>query len=125
MDHIACFELHLGDPTRVPLLSEGREALHSRRKRSVPVTFAVGQKAVYPSRGIAEIIGIEKKEIHGHLQSFYLLRLTDSDLRIMVPTDKADQVGLRPVAGSDDVNEVLQILRESAVRFDRNTWNRR
>ena len=49
----------------------------------------------------------------------------DTDLRIMVPTDKADQVGLRPVAGSEDVDEVLQILRETAVRFDRNTWNRR
>ncbi|HXU82077.1 MAG TPA: CarD family transcriptional regulator [Polyangia bacterium] len=91
----------------------------------MPVTFNVGQKAVYPSRGIAEITGIEKKEIHGQLHSFYVLRLADSDLRIMVPTDKADQVGLRPVAGSDDVEEVLQILRETAVRFDRNTWNRR
>jgi CarD family transcriptional regulator len=91
----------------------------------VPVTFAIGQKAVYPSRGIAEIVGIETKEIHGRPQSFYLLRLSDNDLRIMVPIDKADQVGLRPVAGSDDVNEVLQILREKAVRFDRNTWNRR
>ena len=91
----------------------------------MPVTFAVGQKAVYPSRGIAEITGIERKEIHGQVQSFYVLRLTESDLRIMVPTDKVDQVGLRPVAGSDDVKEVLQILRETAVRFDRNTWNRR
>ena len=91
----------------------------------MPVTFAVGQKAVYPSRGIAEVLGIEKKEIHGQVQSFYVLRLTESDLRIMVPTDKVDQVGLRPVAGSDDVKEVLQILRETAVRFDRNTWNRR
>jgi CarD family transcriptional regulator len=91
----------------------------------VPVTFAIGQKAVYPSRGIAEIVGIEKKEIHGKVQSFYVLRLADNDLRIMVPIDKADQVGLRPVAGADDVNEVLQILREKAVRFDRNTWNRR
>ena len=91
----------------------------------MPVTFAVGQKAVYPSRGIAEITGIEKKEIHGQVQSFYVLRLAESDLRIMVPTDKVDQVGLRPVAGSDDVKEVLQILRETAVRFDRNTWNRR
>jgi len=36
----------------------------------------------------------------------------------MVPLDKADQVGLRPVAGRTDVDEVLQILREKAVRFD-------
>jgi CarD family transcriptional regulator len=91
----------------------------------LPATFAIGQKAVYPSRGIAEIVCIEKKEIHGRLQSFYVLRLSDNDLRIMVPIEKVDQVGLRPVAGSDDVDEVLQILREKAVRFDRNTWNRR
>src|SRR5262245_53462267 len=43
----------------------------------------------------------------------------------MVPLDKADQVGLRPVAGADDRDEVIQILREKAVRVDRHTWNRR
>jgi CarD family transcriptional regulator len=91
----------------------------------VSVTFAIGQKAVYPSRGIAEVLGIEKKEIHGSVQSFYVLRLEDNGLRILVPTDKAGQVGLRPVAGADDVEEVLQILREKAVRCDRHTWNRR
>jgi CarD family transcriptional regulator len=89
------------------------------------MTFAVGQKAVYPSRGIAEVLGIEKKEIHGKPQSFYVLRLEENALRILVPTDKADQVGLRPVAGAEDVEEVLQILREKAVRCDRHTWNRR
>jgi CarD family transcriptional regulator len=89
------------------------------------MTFEIGQKAVYPSRGIAEITGIEKKEIQGRVQSFYVLRLAENDLRIMVPVEKADQVGLRPVAGAEDVDEVLQILRERAVRFDRHTWNRR
>jgi CarD family transcriptional regulator len=105
--------------------ADDRGPSHLRRMEPVPSTFAIGQKAVYPSRGIAEIVGIEKKEIHGKVHSFYLLRLTDNDLRIMVPVDKVDQVGLRPVAGADDVNEVLQILRETAVRFDRHTWNRR
>ena len=89
------------------------------------ISFATGQKAVYPSRGIAEVMGVEEKEIHGKVQSFYVLRLEDNGLKILVPTDKADQVGLRPVAGADDVEEVIQILRERAVRCDRHTWNRR
>ena len=89
------------------------------------LTFAVGEKAVYPSRGIAEVMGIERKEIHGQQQSFYVLRLEDNGMRILVPVDKVSHVGLRPVAGADDVNEVLQILREKAVRCDRHTWNRR
>jgi CarD family transcriptional regulator len=96
-----------------------------REENEVPATFAIGQKAVYPSRGIAEVVGIERKEIHGNIESFYVLRLEDNGLRILVPVDKSDQVGLRPVAGADDVDEVLQILREKAVRCDRHTWNRR
>ena len=72
------------------------------------MTFAIGQKAVYPSRGIAEIVCIEKKEIHGRLQSFYVLRLSDRDLRIMVPIDKAD-ASMRLFAS--DVLPALHALR--------------
>lgn len=89
------------------------------------LTFQIGQKAVYPSQGIAEIVGLEKKEIQGRLQHFYVLRLAETGLKILVPTEKADQVGLRPVAGAEEVDEVLQILREKQVRIDRHTWNRR
>ena len=87
--------------------------------------FTIGDKAVYPSQGVAEIVGIEQKEISGKLQKFYVLRVLESDNRIMVPTDKSSQVGLRRVAGEDEIGEVLQILREKEVHLDRQTWNRR
>jgi CarD family transcriptional regulator len=98
-----------------------------RQPRSllVALTLTIGQKAVYPSRGIAEVVEIEKKEIGGKVQEFYVLRLTTSDLKILVHIDKAEQVGLRPVAGKADAEEVLQILREKVVQFERHTWNRR
>ncbi len=89
------------------------------------LTLTIGQKAVYPSRGIAEVIDVEKKEIGGRVQEFYVLRLASSDLKILVHVDKAEQVGIRPVAGNSDVDEVLQILREKVVQFERHTWNRR
>ena len=66
------------------------------------LTLTIGQKAVYPSRGIAEVVGIERKEIGGKAQEFYVLRLSSSDLKILVHVDKAEQVGLRPVAGKAD-----------------------
>jgi CarD family transcriptional regulator len=91
----------------------------------VALTLTIGQKAVYPSRGIAEVVDIEKKEIGGRVQEFYVLRLDSSDLKILVHIDKAEQVGLRPVAGKADAEEVLQILREKVVQFERHTWNRR
>ncbi|MES1208672.1 MAG: CarD family transcriptional regulator [Pseudomonadota bacterium] len=85
----------------------------------------IGDKAVYPSQGVAEVIGIEQKEISGKIQRFYVLRVLESDNRIMVPTDKSGQVGLRRIAGEEEIDEVRQILKEKEVHVDRQTWNRR
>ena len=89
------------------------------------IEFQVGDKAVYPAQGVAEIVGIEQKEITGKLQRFYVLRILDSDMRILVPTEKAQQVGLREVASEVEIGEVMDILREKDVHIDRQTWNRR
>ncbi len=87
--------------------------------------FAIGDKAVYPSQGVAEVVGIERKEVYGKVQQFYVLRGLDTGLRILVPVDKADQVGLRKLAGSEEIEEVMAILRDKEVHVDRQTWNRR
>ena len=87
--------------------------------------FTIGDKAVYPSQGVAEVVGIEKKEVYGKIQNFYVLRGLETGLRILVPIDKADQVGLRKVAGRAEIEEVLEILRDKEVHIDRQTWNRR
>ncbi|MES1207512.1 MAG: CarD family transcriptional regulator, partial [Pseudomonadota bacterium] len=87
--------------------------------------FTIGDKAVYPSQGVAEVIGIEKKEVYGKVQRFYVLRGIDTGLRILVPLDKADQVGLRRIAGREEIDEVMEILRDKEIHVDRQTWNRR
>ena len=87
--------------------------------------FQVGDKAVYPAQGVAEIVGIDAKEISGKSMRFYVLRILDSDMRILVPVDKAQQVGLREVASSEEIDEVMDILREKDVHIDKQTWNRR
>src|SRR5262249_42353203 len=87
--------------------------------------FQVGDKAVYPAQGVAEIIGIDEKEISGKIHRFYVLRILDSDMRILVPVDKAQQVGLREVASADEISEVMDILREKDVHIDKQTWNSR
>ena len=87
--------------------------------------FTVGDKAVYPAQGVAEVIGVDNKEINGSVVSFYVLRVIDTDMQILVPKDKADQVGLRAVATTEEVEEVLDLLREQDVHIDKQTWNRR
>ncbi len=89
------------------------------------VQFRVGDKAVYPTHGVAEVIGIEEKEISGNAVRFYSLKLLDSGLRILVPVEKAEQVGLRQVVGERQIREVFEILRERDIPVDKQTWNRR
>ncbi len=87
--------------------------------------FQIGDNAVYPAQGVAEVVGIDNKEINGTICSFYVLKVLQSEMQILVPKNKADQVGLRPVATPDEVEEVFDILREAGIHVDKQTWNRR
>ena len=87
--------------------------------------FQVGEKAVYPAQGVAEVVGIDEREIAGKAHRFYVLRILDSDMKIMVPVQKADQVGLRSVVGQTEIRGVYDILRDKDIQQDKQTWNRR
>ncbi|MCA9667554.1 MAG: CarD family transcriptional regulator [Myxococcales bacterium] len=88
-------------------------------------SFSIGQMAVYPAQGVVEVVGIEEKEISGTPLKFYVLRIVDTDMRIMVPVTKAHEVGLRQIISEDEITEVFEILREKEVHIDKQTWNRR
>ena len=89
------------------------------------VKFKVGDKAVYPAQGVAEVIKIEEKDIAGKRQRFYVLRILDTDRKIMVPVSNATAVGLRCVISEQEIREIFDILRERTINFDKQTWNRR
>jgi len=88
-------------------------------------TFNPGDMAVYPAQGVAEVLGIEEKEISGKKMRFFVLRIVDTDMRIMVPVAKANEVGLRQIIGEEEIREVFNILREKEIHVDKQTWNRR
>ena len=87
--------------------------------------FEIGDKAVYPAHGVGEITAIENREISGTSQTFYILRILDNGMTIMIPTSNVSQVGLREVISSEKVDEVFQILRKKDLSVDTTTWNRR
>jgi CarD family transcriptional regulator len=92
---------------------------------SQPDTFKVGDKAVYPARGVAEIVSIDEKDIAGNRQRFYVLRLLDTDHKIMVPVSNASGIGLRKPISDKEIKEIFRILKVTDVPFDNQTWNRR
>jgi CarD family transcriptional regulator len=87
--------------------------------------FKVGDKAVYPAQGVAEVISIEEKDIAGNRLKFYVLRILDTNRKIMVPVNNAKSVGLRKPISEEEIEEIFTILRERTIAFDNQTWNRR
>ena len=89
------------------------------------MAFKVGDKAVYAAHGIGEVTGIERREVFGSKQKFYILRLLDSGMIVMVPMDKAKSKGLRTIIPRSEVKEVFAVLKQGKVSIPRLTWNRR
>jgi len=87
--------------------------------------FQIGAMAVYPAHGVGVIESIQEREVAGFLQSFYIMRLLDTDMIIMIPTHNARNIGLRTVVDIRAVAEIFEILRERPTRLNQQTWNRR
>jgi CarD family transcriptional regulator len=87
--------------------------------------FQIGDKAVYPGHGVGVIEAIETKQISGRELMFYILRVLDNGMTIMIPRDNAGAVGLRGVIRKLEIPKVLRILRDRDVEIDNQTWNRR
>lgn len=81
--------------------------------------------AVYPAHGVGVIQAIETKTIGGVDQTFYVMRILDNDMTIMIPTGNCRNVGLRSIISSQEVDQVLHILRERDIQISSQTWNRR
>jgi len=87
--------------------------------------FKKGDLAVYPAHGVGIIEKIESKEISGCRQDFYIIRILDNNMKIMVPTQNVDSVGLREIIGQKEVRKLYSILKKRDVIVDNQTWNRR
>ncbi len=86
--------------------------------------FQVGDKVVYPMHGAGIIEAIEEKEILGEKHHYYVMKLPIGDMKVMIPTDNVEGVGLRQVIDEKEVDRVLEVLRAGKSNMSAN-WNRR
>ena len=87
--------------------------------------FKVGDLAVYPAQGVGVIEAIENREVMGRGQLFYIMKIMGNGMRIMIPTDSAEAVGLRELISESDIPQIYEILRNKNVTVDKQTWNKR
>jgi CarD family transcriptional regulator len=77
------------------------------------VILTSGNKVVYPSQGPCLIGPVVNKVIDGRPISFYQLALLDdSGGELLVPVDKAQTIGIRPLLNRSDIPKVLDLLKE-------------
>ena len=88
--------------------------------------FKIGDLAVYPAQGVAEIVGIETRRIGALQEIFYTLRIIDSEKKIMIPVKKVSSVGLRKVITSAEAETLFDLMAGKGDGSDvQETWNRR
>ncbi len=87
--------------------------------------FIKGDMAVYPAHGVGLIEAIETQRIAGVDQSFYVMKILDNDMTIMIPTATSAHVGLRAIISHDEVAQVIDILKKRDIKITAQTWNRR
>jgi CarD family transcriptional regulator len=88
--------------------------------------FKIGDLAVYPAQGVGIIERIEQRKISGCQQDFFVMRILENNMIIMIPSSNVANVGLRQIIDRKEVSKVFSILKERDICVDDNqTWNRR
>jgi CarD family transcriptional regulator len=87
--------------------------------------FKVGDLAVYPAQGVGLIESIESREVMGSSQAFYIMKILGSNMKIMIPLNSADAVGLRQIISAKEIPKIYEILKNKDITIDKQTWNKR
>ena len=88
--------------------------------------FNVGDLAVYPAHGVGRIEAIETKVVNGEEHDFYIMKIIENAMVIMIPTWNVASVGLRDVIQKKDIPKILDVMRARQDQpMDNQTWNRR
>ena len=88
--------------------------------------FRVGDLAVYPAHGVGRINSIETRIVNGEEHDFYMMKIIENEMTIMIPTWNVEQVGLRDVIDKKEIPKVYEVMkkREDSTS-ETQTWNRR
>lgn len=84
----------------------------------------IGDTIVYPMHGAGVIAGVEKHEVLGEDKSYYVLQMPLGNMKVMIPTDNVENMGIRDVIDEEQLAEVKEILAETPEKTT-GSWNKR
>ena len=102
-----------------------KESRRTTNKKKVP-QFKVGDLAVYPAHGVGRINSIEKRIVSGETHDFYMMKILENGMLIMIPTWNVEQVGLRDIIDEEEIPKIYEVIKQrQEIPAETQTWNRR
>jgi len=89
-----------------------------------PIKLKVGDKAVHPAHGVGEVTAIDRREIGGTTSDFYVIKILDNGMKVMVPVGSTGSQ-LRAIMTSKEADGVIETMRAREVAVDLQPWSRR
>jgi CarD family transcriptional regulator len=86
--------------------------------------FVIGDRIVYPMHGAGVIEAVEERRILGTTRQYYILNIAFGDMKIMIPCDSSEVIGVREVITADEIMDVMEVLANDSTEMSDN-WNRR
>ncbi|MGL4368435.1 MAG: CarD family transcriptional regulator [Spirochaetota bacterium] len=80
--------------------------------------YKVGDKIVYPMHGVGTVESIEKKEVLGHRNEYYIIHIINNGMKVMIPVKNGDSVGIRAIIGKNEVKKVLDLLKKGETKIE-------
>ena len=77
--------------------------------------FNKEEYVVYPMHGVGKVVDIAAKMVLNKRKKYYIVELINTRMRVMVPIDKAKEIGLRHIILKKDVAKVLKLLQEEYI----------
>lgn len=74
--------------------------------------FQIDQKIVYPSQGVGVVTEIFTKNFKGEDIPYYKIYIESSDMIVMIPVDKAEGLGIRPIVSAEEAQKALDLLSD-------------
>jgi CarD family transcriptional regulator len=88
------------------------------------MNFKIGDEVVYPMHGAGIIEDIEEKKILGELKHYFVLKIPFGDMRILIPVDSTNEIGVRCIITESELSPVWILLAQEPTEMSDN-WNRR
>ena len=107
-------------------MTEKKAKEDNRSAKSKIRVFQIGDLAVYPAHGVGEIQAIESRVVNGEKHDFYIMKVLENGMVIMIPTSNVESVGLRNIIDKKEIPKVYEVMKTRKDGLpDNQTWNRR